>query len=393
MIFMKWWFSASWLGFSMMLLCPGRAQSQTEAGGPGVILEKTPDGGLQPQALLDAAGTLHLLYFKGNPREGDLVYVRRVKGEKTFSAPLRVNSEPGSAVAAGTIRGGQLALGKKGRVHVAWNGSMKTKTSTGHPMLVTRLNDAGTAFEPQRNLMQTTTDLDGGGSLTADAGGRVQVFWHARKTDGPAGEETRMVWLATSEDEGRTFSPERAISVPGTGTCGCCGMRAFADSLGNSNVLYRGAQGGTQRDMYLLASPAGSKDYQSQKIHAWAINACPMSSYAFAEGAGDLLAAWETSKQIHFAAVKKGSVELGPMEGPKAAPGSKHPAVAINSQGKRIVAWTEGTGWMKGGGLAWQVYSSAGNAEGAVGRRPGAIPVWGLVSVVTEPDGTFRIFY
>ena len=34
-----------------------------------------------------------------------------------------MNSQAGSAVAAGTIRGAHLALGRKGRVHVAWNGS------------------------------------------------------------------------------------------------------------------------------------------------------------------------------------------------------------------------------------------------------------------------------
>ena len=33
-------------------------------------------------------------------------------------------------------------------------------------------------FEPQRNLMQETFALDGGGSVAADAEGNVYVAWH-----------------------------------------------------------------------------------------------------------------------------------------------------------------------------------------------------------------------
>jgi hypothetical protein len=57
-----------------------------------------------------------------------------------------------------------------------------------------------------------------------------------------------------------------------------------------------------------------------------------------------------------------------------------------------ILVWTEGTGWNRGGALAWQVYDKTGKATES-GRRPGAIPVWGLPSVIAEPDGRFTIFH
>jgi hypothetical protein len=69
----------------------------------------------------------------------------------------------------GTIRGGHLAVDKGNRVHVVWFGAARSSGSDGAPLLYTRLNEAGTAFEPQRNLMQFTTMLDGGGSIGADA--------------------------------------------------------------------------------------------------------------------------------------------------------------------------------------------------------------------------------
>jgi hypothetical protein len=51
-----------------------------------------------------------------------------------------------------------------------------------------------------------------------------------------------------------------------------------------------------------------------------------------------------------------------------------------------LLAWTEGTGWKKGGALAWQVYDNVGNAAKDHGRREGAIPVWSLPAAVAVGD-------
>ena len=69
-------------------------------------------------------------------------------------------------------------------------------------MLYTRLNDAGTAFEPERNLMHRSFGLDGGGSIAADRAGNVYVAWHGIPLDvksgsGPEGEARRQVWIAS----------------------------------------------------------------------------------------------------------------------------------------------------------------------------------------------------
>src|SRR5258708_7576391 len=137
-----------------------------------IRLLRMPEGGLQPQMAIDERGILHLVYYTGDAQAGDLFYVRSSNFRASFSPALRVNSQPGSAVAAGTIRGAQIALGNKGRLHVAWNGSMQAEPKgplnpdsgkLGMPMLYTRLSDGGLAFEPQRNLMQHSFGLDGGG--------------------------------------------------------------------------------------------------------------------------------------------------------------------------------------------------------------------------------------
>src|SRR5262245_52610457 len=88
---------------------------------------RIPHGGIQPQVAIDQGGTLHLLYYAGDARHGDIFYVQSKDFGASFSPYLRVNSQPGSAVAAGTIRGAQLALSRRGHLHVAWNGSMEAE--------------------------------------------------------------------------------------------------------------------------------------------------------------------------------------------------------------------------------------------------------------------------
>ena len=89
----------------------------------GIRFVRVPQGGIQPQAVIDSRGFMHLVYFSGDPKQGDVFYVHSSDNGATFSTPLRVNSQPGSAIALGTIRGAQIAVGRNGRVHVAWNGS------------------------------------------------------------------------------------------------------------------------------------------------------------------------------------------------------------------------------------------------------------------------------
>ena len=56
-------------------------------------------------------------------------------------------------------------------------------------MLYARSNPAGTAFDPQRNLIAITIDLDGGGSIAADDSGRVYVAWHGGSRGEDDGEQ------------------------------------------------------------------------------------------------------------------------------------------------------------------------------------------------------------
>jgi hypothetical protein len=367
-----------------------------DLAGADVVLVKTPDRGIQPQAIVDAKGNLHLLYFRGDPKAGNLMYVRRASGKFDFSDPIQVNSQDGSAIAVGTIRGGHLALGKNGRVHVSWNGSMKAEPKNpiqGMPMLYTRLNDKGTAFEPQRNLMTKSAVLDGGGTLAADPKGNVFVAWHGLDDRLQAGEGNRRVWISVSRDDGKSFAAETAVDG-NTGACGCCGMRGFVDSTGNVFFLYRAASERVNRGMYALKSSDAGERFLAQQLDNWKISTCPMSSEAFAEGPDGAVAAWETEGQIYFSDDLFSKAKRGQFlrQAPGTGGNRQHPTLAFNKKGDMILVWAEGTGWQRGGAVAWQVYNRKFEPMES-GRRPGAIPVWGLPAVVAEPNGDFTIFH
>jgi hypothetical protein len=367
-----------------------------------VTLVRVSNGGIQPELAVDAAGVLHMVYFSGDPRAGNLYYVRSSDFGKSFSAPIQVNSQPDSAIATGTIRGAQLAVGRNGRVHVAWNGSDAATPKAppnprtnrpSSPMLYTRSSPNGSAFEPQRNLITATTNLDGGGSLAADLKGGVYVAWHGNAVGDDGSEANRRVWLARSLDDGTTFEPERAVSSQSTGACGCCGLRIASSPTGTVHLLYRSAAQMSNRDVYALSSRDRGQSFESERLHPWSIAACPMTSMYIASARDHVLGAWETAGQVFYGDVgshasKGRTLIAAPGEGA----GRKHPRLAVNEKGETLFVWTEGMAWARGGSVAWQLFDRSGRPIGINGKQDG-VPVWSFGAAIAHPNGNFRIFY
>ncbi len=378
---------SSWI--TLLILCLAQVSSSEFTG--HVALLRTPDEGIQPQGVVDDAGVVHLIYYKGDPAGGDIFYVHRPPGQEDFSNPIRVNKRAGSATALGSIRGAQLAVGKNGRVHVAWNGHAPEKgTYLDAPMLYTRLNDSGTGFETERNLITSAKGLDGGGTVAADREGNVYVFWHASKPGDTNGEAGRAVFVARSTDEGETFAPEKLATAKPTGACACCGMKAFADSRGNLFALYRGASDMVNRDEILLMSNNHAEHFTIISDHPWKLSSCPMSSAFLSESQADVLAAAETQGRVYFVRVDPSTGKVSAPVSPEAQ--GKHPVAVANGRGEVLLVWLEGTGWAKGGKVAWQIYGKDGEPTPQAGRADG-VPPWSLAAAIAEPTGNFAIIY
>ena len=366
-----------------------------------VSFVRVPQDGLQPELSISPDGTIHMVYLSGEPAAANVFYVRSSDGGVTFSASVRVNSQEGSAIAIGTIRGAHMAIGRDGRVHVVWNGSDRAlprapvNLSTGRPgtpILYSRSDLRRTAFEAQRNLVTRTTNLDGGGSIAVDSRGRVYVGWHADAIDGRGGEETRRVWLATSVNGGATFQKEAPISPEGSGACGCCALRLFASTDDRLHLLYRSATNRVHRDIYSLVSRDRGRTFTGGRLHSWELNACPMTSMSIAQLGTRIMRAWETEGDVYAAGILASKEFEAPPADSSQPLQRKHPRLATNKQGMTLLVWTVGTAWMRGGSLAWQLYDATGRPTNVKGLRSG-VPVWSFVAVASRPDGGFTVIY
>ncbi len=394
---------ASWAALAtalvLLALHPGAVGI---ADSSSVMLVRVPHNGIQPEAVVDGRGILHVLYFAGEPRAGDLFYVRSTDYGQTFSTPVRVNSQRGSAIATGTIRGGQIAIGRGGRVHVAWNGSDIAKPggvpnpADGQPtapFLYARSNADGTRFESQRNLTTRGYFIDGGGSIAADQSGNVYAAWHAAPVDGRPGEDHRLVWIARSSDDGATFTTEQPAWREPTGACGCCGLRIFVGPSNIVHLLYRSATAMTHRDIFLLESTDQGRTFRGSRVQPWELGACPMTSMSLAAFPSKVFGAWETAGQVYFGEIDSKSARIPTLIPAPGEGGSrKHPRLAASANGDVLFVWTEGTAWSRGGSLAWQAFDSSGRVTTLKGAAPG-IPVWSFAAPIARPDGRFVILY
>lgn len=353
---------------------------------------RIPNGGVQPQVAIDRKGVLHLVYLAGDAGHSDIFHVRSTDFGRSFSTPVRVNSQAGSAIGMGTVRGEQLAIGRDGWIHVAWLGSSTANPKAPgdmSPMLYSRSPDGGDHFEAQRNLIEQHPGLDGGGSIAADAKGNVYVAWHSPDHPG-AGEQARRVWIRHSSDDGATFEAEHPASDSQTGACGCCGMQLFESSNGSIYALYRSADKVVHRDMTLLSLSAGAHATTIEDVAPMNASTCIMSTAAFAQSGKDVLAAWETSGQVYWCDINSKRIDAIAASG--RGNNRKHPTLAVNSSGQVLMAWTEDTSWNRGGSIAWQIYDGSGNPVGSLGKAQG-LPVWGAPAALARPDGSFVVIY
>jgi hypothetical protein len=86
-----------------------------------------------------------------------------------------------------------------------------------------------------------------------------------------------------------------------------------------------------------------------------------------------------------------------PSPSPPVAPSAvgkspKHPILVGNSRGEVLLVWTEGTGWAKGGDVAWQRFDWLGKPIGARGHVTG-LPAWSMAAAAAPPADGFVIVY
>lgn len=347
-----------------------------------VRVESIPESGLQPEVAVTKDGTVHLVYLTGEPKAAEVRYTYRKPGKAWHPSQI-VNTPKSSAIALGTIRGPQLAVGGMGTVHVIWNGT-GAAASPRSPLWYARKSSEDKTFGQQQDLLGDATALDGGASITANESNGVFVVWHGNEAGAPAEEKQRLVLIRSSDDDGIGFGKAEAANRADPGVCACCSLRAMAGLEGTPNIFFRSAETMEHRAMTLLSLSGGT--WKSREIEPWKVAACPMSSAALAFTSNRLLGAWETAGQIRMGWLSDPAFPPVTVAAEKA----KHPSIAINGKGSILVSWLQGSGWNRGGSVFWQEFDGELRPTGRAANA-GAVPAWGRVTAYAEPNGDFVV--
>ena len=238
---------------------------------------KAPEGGIQPQAVIDKSGPFTSSISRESRPGATSIYTRSspprcIRPASPRQQPARQcdcdRDDPGRPTSPRSWR----------RIHSRGTARMSGAEEPVRldPHAYTRSDPGGRTFEPQRNLMRRTSRWTGEGQ-SRPTRGNVFVAWHGRSEDSEPARRRRM-WVARSTDDGATFSAEEPAFEEETGACGCCGTRTLADIMVVSTSSTAPRAEGTERDMYLLTSGDHGGPLRRPVIDPWKFNGCPMSS-------------------------------------------------------------------------------------------------------------------
>lgn len=350
---------AALIGFFALTASPGISADL-------VRVIRTPNNGQVPDAETDKNGVIHIAYVSNL----DAFYVSSTNDGTTFTTALRINSEPGSVHPPNMFRGPDLAIGKTGRVHVAWYVNAYQRKLPEHNWGVhySHLDAGQTAFVKALNLNQKPSDNY---SLAADDNGNVAVIWMKEK-----------IFVNTSTNNGQTFF--FAQNIPISTPCECCASRAYFSRDNTLYVAYRD-KANDIRDMQLLTRAKMSGAFAKQKISStpWLIKGCPMTG-AFLTGSrnGLIIMAWETKGEISYTRIDPSSRFASPTE-IKAAPKGKWPIALAAPDGTVLVSWKNGSA------LSWQLRDASDKPIGEAKTQPSR-NTHRHAGVVTQ-DGSFLL--
>ena len=359
-----------------------------------VIIEPTPDGGIQPRLTLDNEGHVHLLYFKKrinrpSSREGNLYYRQYDDEAGRFGIPIRVSSSAFSMQTFSIARA-SLAVTDDGRVHVMW---YYPKSSE---MIYSRSNPQRTVFEEHRSMVTNYQEgIDAGGDIAA-IGTRVAIVWGAGDL---TAEHKRTIFARSSLDSGENFSEELSISNPDLGACACCSLAADYLAADDLIVAYRSAIDGIGRHMQLLTLESKNNEISNAFYGAvhdkqeWEASFCPLSTNDISrDNEGQHWLVFETESRIMELNLTTQN-KVAAVGDPFIETRQKNPAVAINKDGERLIAWGEAISHARGGRLNMRLFDQASRSLDVESMREINIPDYSFPATVALPTGDFLVLY
>lgn len=359
-----------------------------------VRIQATPDAGLQPRLSVDGNGDVHLIYFKKRintpaAREGNLYYRQLDRETGLFGRPVKVSSQA-FAMQTFSIARASMAITDDGRIHVMWYYPRSSE------FIYSRSNTERTAFDQQQSIVESYREgIDAGGDVAA-MGSQVALIWGAGDL---RAEDQRTMFARFSNDAGASFGDEVMISDPDLGACACCSMAA--DYLDEDKLLvaYRSAIEGIGRHMQLLTfsefdNVINKGSYRDlHDLQQWEASFCPLSTNDITRDSNNKhWLVFETESRIVQMNLRNED-DIREVAEPHTQTRQKNPAIAVNREGFRIIAWGEAISHARGGRLNIRVFDSSDEDIGYSLNEEIQITDYSFPAAAVLPDGNFLVLY
>ncbi len=359
-----------------------------------IHIQQTPDGGVQPRLSVDDSGNIHLLYFKKrlsapSAREGNLYYRQYLPEQNRFGLPVKVSSNAYD-IRAFAIARASMAVGADGRVHVVWY------LPRDNQYYYSRSNTERSQFETQQPVVDEFGEgLDAGADIAA-LGSQVAIVWAAGAL---SREHERTVYGRISADSGTTFSDEMQMGNKELGACACCSLATNFGAESELTIAYRSAIDGVGRHMQALTVQFAGKTIESgryaelSRLQEWELSACPLSTNDITVDAeANQWLVFETEGRINQLQLGTG-IDAMPVAEPFIETRQKNPAVAINSEGDRLIVWGEAISHTRGGRLNMHLFTDDESDKNVEFMDEVSIPKFSFPAAAVLPDGDFLVLY
>jgi hypothetical protein len=302
-------------------------------GGPEAVHQS-------PGFAIGTDGTQFVSWSSANRAPGslfasDLQLARSADGQ-LFQTPVQVNDD--ELAISHTFE--DLSVGKDGEVYIAWlDGRNKDRSGAGAMVACSRDKGAtvgknvvidGMACPCCRPMLAQAPD------------GSLWVAW--RKTfEG----NVRDIVIARSTDQGQTFSPPMVVSRDGW-VFDACPHRGPSIAFDGNGRLYIGwyTEGKDEQPRLFIATSddQGATFSTPAALHS-AVTSLPDNLQMAVHPDGRVVAVWEEVTGVRKRVVMRVSTDrgqtFGPMQTLSGGSKAEHPTVAIHDSGRVAIGWTE----------------------------------------------------
>jgi hypothetical protein len=330
---------------------------------------------ISTSAIFGEHGTLWLARVE----EGHVLVSHSEDQGKSFSAAVKVNSQPEAVSASGETRP-KILLAKNGNIYISWTQSLQTPFAGN--IRFSRSVDGGKSFTApitvNDNLEPITHRFE---AMGINARGQIYLAWLDRRDAAAAkrnGEKYSGIALyyAVSDDEGKSFHANIKIADH---TCECCRIAMAIDSTDTPVIVWRHIFGDNVRDHGMarldgkVRKPGDAFRVQRVTFENWKVEACPHHGPALSISGNVFHLAWFNYSADHSGLYYAHSDDAGKtFSTPIGIGNSAHQAghTAVLSSGKNVY-------------LAWKEFDGEASVINSMRSHDGGA-TWGAVQKVAD---------